>query len=77
MDHRQRILNAIRGEPTGQIPWVPRLEFWHRARVRNGTIPADLRGMELSEIAHRIGAAVYARIPHVSPAEPSVGAAWQ
>src|ERR1035437_5406323 len=63
MDHRQSILNAIRGEPASQIPWAPRLDFWHRARLRDGSIPADLRGLELSEIARRIGAAVYATIP--------------
>jgi hypothetical protein len=63
MEHRQRILNAIRGEPTGQVPWAPRLDFWYRARVRNGTIPEDLRGLALPQIARRIGAAVYATIP--------------
>jgi hypothetical protein len=41
MTHRERILAAIRGEVPDQLPWVPRLEFWHRARLRQGTLPAQ------------------------------------
>jgi len=63
MDHRQRILNAIRGEPSGQFPWAPRLDFWHRARLRDGTLPSELRGLDLVQIANHIGAAAYATIP--------------
>ncbi len=63
MDHRQRILSAIRGEPADQVPWAPRLDFWYRARLRNRTLPDDLKGLSLSDIARRIGAAVYATIP--------------
>jgi len=63
MDHRQRILNAIRGEPAVQLPWAPRLDFWRRARLRDGNLPSELRGLDLVQIASRIGAAVYATIP--------------
>ena len=63
MNHRQAILSAIRGEPSNQVPWAPRLDFWHRAHLRAGTLPSDLRGLNLAEIAQRIGTAAYATIP--------------
>jgi len=63
MDHRERILNAIRGVRAGAVPWAPRLDFWHRARLREGTLPEELRGLDLVEIARKIGAAAYATIP--------------
>ena len=63
MNHRQAILAAIRGEPAGPVPWAPRLDFWHRAHMHAGTLPEELRGLDLAEIAQRIGAAVYATIP--------------
>jgi hypothetical protein len=63
MTHRQRILAAIRGELTDRLPWAPRLDFWYRAHTHAGTLPPDLRGLDLHEIAARINAAVYATIP--------------
>ncbi len=42
MTHRERILAAIRGETPDRLPWVPRLEFWYRARIRQGTLPAGV-----------------------------------
>jgi hypothetical protein len=63
MTERERILAAIRGEIPDRMPWVPRLEFWHRARLRQGTMPAELRGLSLSEIAERLGVGYYASVP--------------
>src|SRR6516165_6036365 len=40
MTHRERIWAAIRGAVPDRLPWVPRLEFWHRARLRQGTLAA-------------------------------------
>ena len=56
----QRILAAIRGEEIDRIPWVPRLEFWHRARLRRGGLPDALRGLTLREITARLGVGHYA-----------------
>jgi len=47
MTERERILAAIRGEAPDRLPWVPRLEFWHRVRLRKGNLPAELRGLSL------------------------------
>jgi uroporphyrinogen-III decarboxylase len=63
MTHRERILAAILGEIPDRLPWVPRLEFWHRARLRQGTLPAELRSLTLTEIADRLGVGCYASIP--------------
>ena len=63
MTHRERILAAIRGEVPDRLPWVPRLEFWHRARLRQGTLPPELRSLTLTEITERLGVGCYASIP--------------
>ena len=63
MTHRERILTAIRGETPDHIPWVPRLEFWYRARLRTGNMPAELRGLSLHQVAERLGVGCYASVP--------------
>ena len=63
MTHRERVLAAIRGEVPDQLPWVPRLEFWHRAHLRQGTLPAELRSLTLTQIAECLGVGCYASIP--------------
>ena len=68
MTHRERVLAAIRGEIPDQLPWVPRLEFWHRARLRQGTLPPELRSLTLTEITDRLGVGCYASIPDFTDA---------
>src|SRR5271157_2859272 len=63
MTERERILAAIRGDVPDRMPWVPRLEFWYRARVRNGTMPAALRGLTLNQVAEQLGVGYYASVP--------------
>jgi uroporphyrinogen decarboxylase-like protein len=63
MTDRERMLAAIRGEAPDRIPFVPRLDFWYRARERNGSFPAGLEGLSLQEIADRLGVGQYAVIP--------------
>jgi hypothetical protein len=63
MTHRERVLAAIHGDIPDQLPWVPRLEFWYRARLRHGTLPPELRSLTLSEIADRLGVGCYSSIP--------------
>lgn len=62
MNHREQVLAAIRGEVPDRIPWVPRLEFWYRARLRRGDMPAGLRGLSLQEVADRLGVGYYATV---------------
>ena len=68
MTHRERILAAIRGEVPDRLPWVPRLEFWHRARLRQGTLPPELRSLTLTEIADRLGVGCYSSVPDFTDA---------
>ena len=63
MTERERILAAIRGEMPDRMAWVPRLEFWYRARLRKGTMPAELRGLTLEEVAERLGVGCYSSVP--------------
>lgn len=63
MTERERIFAAIRGRIPDRLPWVPRLEFWHRVRLRHGTLPAELRGLSLIQICDRLGVGCYASIP--------------
>ena len=63
MNDRERILATIRGDVPDRIPWVPRLEFWYRARLRRGDMPAGLRGLSLREVTERLGVGHYASVP--------------
>ena len=63
MTHRERILAAIRGEVPDRLPWVPRLEFWHRAHLRHATLPAEFHSLSLTEITDRLGVGCYSSIP--------------
>ena len=63
MTDRERILAAIRGEVPDRLPWVPRLEFWHRVHLRDGTLPSELRSLTLTEIADRLGMGCYSSVP--------------
>lgn len=63
MTHRERILAAIRGQVPDRLPWVPRLEFWYRARKRAGTLPAGLESLDVLEVADKLGAGRYSVIP--------------
>ena len=63
MNDRQRILAAIRGETPDRLPFVPRLEFWYRARRLNHSLPSDLESLTLMEIADRLGVSYYAVVP--------------
>jgi Uroporphyrinogen decarboxylase (URO-D) len=69
MTERERILAAIRGDMPDRMPWVPRLEFWYRARLRNDTMPAALRGLNLNEVAERLGVGYYSSVPDFTQRE--------
>jgi hypothetical protein len=63
MTERERILAAIRGGTVDRLPWVPRLEFWYRAKTRNGTLPPGLRDLSLAELARKLGVGCYGVVP--------------
>ena len=59
MNHRDRMLAAIRGEPTDQIPWAPRMDLWQIAQRSRGTLPERFQGMNTVEIAIELGVACH------------------
>ncbi len=63
MTERERVLAAIRGEVPDRLPWLPRLEFWRRAKLRDGTLPAKLRSLDLVELAKKLGVGCYQVVP--------------
>ncbi len=63
MTHKQRLLAACRGEAPDQIPWVPRLDLWYKARARAGTLPPRFAGMTLREITDAMGLGYHAVVP--------------
>ena len=64
MTPRERMLRAIRGEPTDRIPWAPRLDLWYRANRRAGTLPEKYRNASLPELTDDSGMGFHAVIPN-------------
>ena len=60
MTHRARMLATIRGEPTDQIPWAPRMDLWTIAQRSRGTLPAGYAGLSMVEVAQDLGVACHA-----------------
>lgn len=65
MSHRERLLAVLGGERPDRIPFVDRLEMWHRVRVMNGTLPERYEGMSLLDVHRDVGMGQQAWIrPH-------------
>ncbi len=63
MTHKQRMLDVVAGKPVDRIPWVPRLDLWHRANRLAGTLPAKYRSASLMEMTDDLGWASHAVVP--------------
>jgi len=44
MTHRERLLAAMRGEPTDRLPWAPRMDLWSIALNSRGQLPEQYEG---------------------------------
>ena len=53
MNVRQRLECVWKGEVPDRVPFISRLEMWHRAHARMGTLPPAYRGLSLLDI-HRL-----------------------
>jgi len=49
------MLAAIRGNPTDEIPWAPRLDLWYLAQRARGTLPEKLTNLNTAEVADAFG----------------------
>jgi len=64
MTHRERMLRAARGDWADRLPFVPRLDLWHNANVRRGTVPARYgRNATTARIADDLGVGHHRIIP--------------
>ena len=71
MNHRQRMLAAIRGEPADQIPWAPRLDLWSIAQQARGALSKEYRGLDTAGLADAFGVACHAqRADYTQPRDP-------
>ena len=60
MTHRQRMLAAIRGQPTDRIPWAPRMDLWMISLRARGLLPPEYQGMNMVEVSEALGVACHA-----------------
>ncbi len=71
LTHRERLLNAARGEMVDTIPWIPRIDLWHNANVLSGTLPERHRGRSVEEIHRAEGWPLHKVIPeYLKPEKP-------
>ena len=61
---REGMLAVLQGRGVDRIPWVPRLDLWHNARRRAGTLPARFRGAALRDLTDGLGWGYHAVIPN-------------
>lgn len=59
MNHKERMLAAIRGDSTDKIPWAPRMDLWQIAHRIRGTLPARFAGKDVVAIAQEMGVACH------------------
>jgi uroporphyrinogen-III decarboxylase len=50
MTNRERLLTIMEGGSPDRVPWIPRLQIWHTAHSRQGTLPERFRGLSLRQI---------------------------
>ena len=62
--HKERMRVAIRGEPSDRIPWAPRLDLWHNANQRAGTLPEKYRNASLRDLVDDLGMGYHAVVPN-------------
>ena len=63
MTPKERILAALKGQPTDTLPFIPRLDIWYNANSRNGTLPAPYQHATLREMVDDLGLGYHAIIP--------------
>ncbi|MFH1570030.1 MAG: uroporphyrinogen decarboxylase family protein [Gemmatimonadota bacterium] len=61
MTNRERLLAIMDGRSPDRIPWIPRLQVWHTAHQRAGTLPARYRDLTLRQIERDLGMGTPAR----------------
>ena len=55
MNVTERVRAVLHGRIPDRIPFISRMDFWHRGLAFQGRLPAAYRGMTLSEVHQAIG----------------------
>jgi hypothetical protein len=55
MTMHDRVLAVLHGQKPDHLPFVDRLEIWHKHHVRAGTLPAEFTGMSLTDVHRAVG----------------------
>jgi hypothetical protein len=55
MTIRERVDAVLGGRKPDRLPFLDRLEIWHRCRTRAGSLPPEYTGRTLPEIYHDVG----------------------
>jgi len=63
VNHRERILAALNGQPVDRLPWVPRLDLWFNANHYRDTLPGEWADASLPEIIADLGVGRHEVIP--------------
>ena len=63
MKIKERLLNAIRGLPNDELPYVPRMDIWYTANKHRGTLPEKYRYATLKELTEDLGLGYHYVIP--------------
>lgn len=50
MTNRERLLSIMNGCSPDCIPWIPRLQIWHTAHQKQGTLPERFKDLSLRQI---------------------------
>ena len=66
MNWRDKILNAIKGEKTDCLPFVPRLDIWYKSNKFRGTLPDKYKNLSLFEIADVLDVGYHSVVPDFS-----------
>ncbi|HIG55902.1 MAG TPA: hypothetical protein EYQ18_18370 [Candidatus Handelsmanbacteria bacterium] len=61
MSNRERLLTIMDGGQPDRIPWIPRLQIWHTAHQRQGSLPARFADRSLRQIERELGMGTPAR----------------
>lgn len=71
MTNKERILSTLRGEPTDQLPFVPRIDNWFYAQRANGTLPDEFKNATLQEMVDALGIGYHSIIPNFGGYRPN------
>jgi hypothetical protein len=63
MQIKERLLNTIRGLPTDELPYLPRLDIWYNANKFCGTLPEKYKNASLKEMTEDLGIGYHYIIP--------------